>query len=168
MEHMAGTSVVVDVRDISYLAYDAFVMHCDERGIVYSAEFVRHGQSKATTACITDQRHEYVRAVREYLVSGNSAVLAAIPYRQAGGSEFQAAVYRAMSSIPGGSTCSYKDLASAAGYPGAARAVGTACKKNTLPLLIPCHRVVPAAGGTGNYLYGTAAKEALLRLEGAL
>ena len=117
---------------------------------------------------VVDQQHPYITAVRSYC-AGDRTALDVIPRQPyAAMTPFQRAVYRAMSHIPYGQVRSYKELAAAAGYPGAARAVGTACKNNPLPLLVPCHRVVPATGGIGNYLYGTAAKEALLRLEGAL
>ncbi|MCH5324037.1 MAG: methylated-DNA--[protein]-cysteine S-methyltransferase [Eubacterium sp.] len=69
--------------------------------------------------------------------------------------------------IPYGDTASYADVARAAGHIGAARAVGTALKKNPLPIIIPCHRILPAGGGVGSYFGGRLndVKEYLLRLE---
>ena len=55
----------------------------------------------------------------------------------------------------------------AAGSPRAVRAVGTACATNPLPVVVPCHRVVRSDGTIGQYLGGTDAKRALLRLESA-
>ena len=55
-----------------------------------------------------------------------------------------------------------------AGNPRAFRAAGTACGANPLPLIVPCHRVLPAGGGVGNYGGGPEMKRALLELEGAL
>jgi hypothetical protein len=46
------------------------------------------------------------------------------------------------------------------------RAVGTICARNAVPLVVPCHRVVPASGGVGNYAFGSAAKRELLQREG--
>lgn len=66
-----------------------------------------------------------------------------------------------------GSTVTYARLADVAGNRGAVRAVGTACARNPLPIVLPCHRVVRTDGAIGQYLGGTAAKLALLRLEGA-
>ncbi len=66
-----------------------------------------------------------------------------------------------------GSTASYGALATAAGSPSAGRAVGTACAKNPLPLVIGCHRVVRSDGSLGQYAGGVEAKRALLTLEGA-
>jgi len=59
---------------------------------------------------------------------------------------FQLKVYAALRKVPAGKTLTYGELAKRAGYPGAARAVGTAMRKNRLPVVIPCHRVVPASG----------------------
>ena len=152
--------------------YTAFVLYCDKQGVVYKTAF-SHMQPadytmQAAGSVVADQQHPYAAAVRAYC-AGDRAALSTIPHQpRTAMTPFQRAVYQAMSRIPYGQVRSYKELAAAAGYPGAARAVGTACKNNPLPLLVPCHRVVPATGGTGNYLYGTAAKEALLRLEGAL
>ena len=53
------------------------------------------------------------------------------------------------------------------GSPGAARAVGTACRLNPLPLLIPCHRVIKQDGSIGEFALGKINKEYLLRMESA-
>ena len=70
--------------------------------------------------------------------------------------------------VPRGEVVTYGGLAARAGRAGAARAVGTACARNPVPLLVPCHRVVPGGGGIGSYGGGTERKRALLELEGAL
>ena len=79
---------------------------------------------------------------------------------------FQLKVYAALREVPAGKTVTYGELAKRAGYPGAARAVGTAMKKNRLPIVIPCHRVVPASGGLGEYSAGVKWKRWLLEHEG--
>ena len=66
-----------------------------------------------------------------------------------------------------GRTASYGAVAQLAGSPKAARAVGTACAHNPLPVVVPCHRVLPADGSLGGYLGGPIAKKALLTLEAA-
>ena len=83
------------------------------------------------------------------------------------GSGFQRRVWKAMCDIPAGGTETYGRLAGR--IDGIARAVGTACGKNPIPIIIPCHRVV-AASGLGGYSGdgGLDTKVALLRLEGAL
>lgn len=81
---------------------------------------------------------------------------------------FRKAVLDAMRGIPYGEVRTYSRLAEAAGSPRAVRAVGSACASNPLPILIPCHRVVPSSGGIGGYAYGTSMKRRLLELERGL
>ncbi len=81
------------------------------------------------------------------------------------GTEFQVAVWNAIRQIPYGEVRSYGEVAWMAGYPRAARAVGTACRKNPLLLIVPCHRVV-ASDGLGGYGGRPDIKRAILRLEG--
>jgi O-6-methylguanine DNA methyltransferase len=74
-------------------------------------------------------------------------------------------VWEHVLAIPFGQTRTYGALAEELGRPEAARAVGQAVGTNHLALLIPCHRVVPAAGGVGEYAWGSWRKEWLLRHE---
>ena len=67
-----------------------------------------------------------------------------------------------------GEVVTYKELAARAGRPRAIRAAGTACATNPIPLVVPCHRVVPTGGGLGNYGGGVERKATLLELEGAI
>ena len=69
-------------------------------------------------------------------------------------------------SVHRGETVTYGELAARAGNPKASRAVGTACARNPIPIVVPCHRVLPGSGGIGNYGGGPARKRALLELEG--
>jgi len=70
-------------------------------------------------------------------------------------------------SVPRGEVVTYGKLAERAGNPRAFRAAATACARNPIPIVVPCHRVLPAGGGIGNYGGGPARKLALLELEGA-
>jgi AraC family transcriptional regulator of adaptative response/methylated-DNA-[protein]-cysteine methyltransferase len=79
---------------------------------------------------------------------------------------FQWRVWQALAAIPYGETRTYRDVAAAIGRPRAVRAVARACASNPVALAIPCHRVVPAAGGVGGYRWGAARKKELLRQEG--
>jgi len=81
------------------------------------------------------------------------------------GTDFQGAVLREMAKIPYGEVKSYGELALAAGYPRAARAVGTVCRNNKYPIIIPCHRVV-GSNGLGGYAFGLVMKRELLKIEG--
>ena len=81
------------------------------------------------------------------------------------GTDFQKSVWRALLDIPFGKQLNYKEIANQIGQPGASRAVGSAIAANPIALLIPCHRVIPASGGTGNYRWGPDLKLALLEAE---
>ena len=80
---------------------------------------------------------------------------------------FGRAVLEALAAVPAGTTCTYAGLASLAGRPRAVRAVASVMARNTVPLVLPCHRIVPASGGSGGYGWGTAVKSALLAAEAA-
>ena len=73
-----------------------------------------------------------------------------------------------MRKIPVGKTMSYAEIAKRAGSPDAVRAAGSACARNLIAPIVPCHRVVKSGGALGNYGYGLESKEWLLRHEGAL
>ncbi len=81
---------------------------------------------------------------------------------------FQRAVFAATAAVPFGTTVSYGDLATRIGRPRGAQAVGQALARNPCLLLVPCHRVVPAAGGLGGYAGGAGLKAALLAHEARL
>jgi methylated-DNA-[protein]-cysteine S-methyltransferase len=80
------------------------------------------------------------------------------------GTSFQKRVLEAMSSIPYGGVISYSKLASQIGHPMAFRAVGNACNRNKIPLIIPCHRVV-GVSDLGGFGCGLDKKKFLLELE---
>lgn len=80
---------------------------------------------------------------------------------------FRDRAQRALAGIDYGTTVSYTELAARLGSPGAARAVGSACATNPLPLIWPCHRVLRGDGTPGGYRGGLPAKRHLLELEGA-
>jgi len=78
---------------------------------------------------------------------------------------FGQSLARALQAVPRGEVVSYGELAALAGRPGAARAAGTFCAGNRYPILIPCHRVVSAAGLGGYGSLGADYKRRLLALE---
>jgi methylated-DNA-[protein]-cysteine S-methyltransferase len=85
------------------------------------------------------------------------------------GSDFERAVWNAMSQIPFGETVSYGAIArTLGGGPGAARAVGAACNANPIPLIVPCHRVVGADGALVGFGGGLPLKRALLDFESVI
>lgn len=81
------------------------------------------------------------------------------------GTPFQLRVWQALQQIPYGSTRSYGELATLLGNPGASRAVGMACNKNPLLLIVPCHRVIGANGKLTGFACGLDIKRYLLLLE---
>ncbi len=78
---------------------------------------------------------------------------------------FRRTVLTHLTDIGYGHTASYGEVARASGNPRAARAVGSACRTNPLPLIVPCHRVVRSDGTIGEYLGGVEAKRLLLQME---
>lgn len=84
------------------------------------------------------------------------------------GTAFQHQVWNALAEVPYGATISYQGLAEAAGHPTAVRAVAGAVASNPLPIVHPCHRVLPSSGLLGNYSAGDGpeTKWALLAREG--
>ena len=81
------------------------------------------------------------------------------------GTAFQEAVWQALRTIPQGETRTYSELAAIAGNPGAVRAAGTACGRNPVSIVIPCHRAQRTDGTLGGYAYGLDRKRALLARE---
>jgi len=83
------------------------------------------------------------------------------------GTTFALAVLTALTGIGAGQRCSYAELAARAGRPAAVRAAASVMATNRVPLVLPCHRVVPSGGGTGRYGWGDAVKRVLLAVETA-
>jgi methylated-DNA-[protein]-cysteine S-methyltransferase len=81
---------------------------------------------------------------------------------------FTLGVLKATASVPYGHVATYGDMAASAGSPRAARAAGNALHINPVPIVVPCHRIVPASGGIGKYGGGEERKAFLLSLEGAI
>ncbi|HYG46587.1 MAG TPA: methylated-DNA--[protein]-cysteine S-methyltransferase [Allosphingosinicella sp.] len=102
------------------------------------------------------------------LLAGGKADLSGIGIDPEG-SAFERDVWQAARRIPCGEVRSYGDIAREIGAPGAAQAVGLALGRNPLPILVPCHRVLAAGGGSGGFSApgGLATKFRILEIEGA-
>jgi methylated-DNA-[protein]-cysteine S-methyltransferase len=113
---------------------------------------------------------EVARELDEYFEGERRAFDVPIDLRLVRG--YRREVLVALREIPYGTTATYGQVAAATGRPRAARAVGTACAHNPVPIVLPCHRVVRSGGSLGNYLGdylgGPDIKVALLGLEGAI
>lgn len=108
---------------------------------------------------------EVSRQIDEYFSHQRRTFDVTLDFRLATG--FRRNVLVHLPDIEFGRTESYAAVAAAAGSPRAVRAVGTACAKNPLPVIVPCHRVVRSDGAPGGYIGGAEAKNTLLALEAA-
>lgn len=104
--------------------------------------------------------------VRRYF-DGDLYALDQIKVKQPGG-PFSQRAWSAMRKIKPGETISYAELAANAGSFAAVRAAGTACARNLIAPIIPCHRIVRSDGTLGGYGFGLPTKIWLLKHEGAL
>ena len=81
------------------------------------------------------------------------------------GTDFQKLVWKELQKIPYGKTKSYSEIAAVAGNKNAQRAVGNACNKNPIMIIIPCHRAISKNNNLGGYAYGSEIKQQLLNIE---
>ena len=84
------------------------------------------------------------------------------------GTPFQESVWSTLQQIPYGELRSYRDIAHSIDNSGAVRAVGAANRRNPLPIVVPCHRVIGSDGSLTGFAGGLEMKTMLLQLEGAL
>ena len=84
------------------------------------------------------------------------------------GTDFQKEVWEELRKIPYGKTKSYQEIAKLIKKPNAQRAVGGACGKNSILLVVPCHRVISKSKALGGFAYDLKIKSKLLKLEGAI
>jgi methylated-DNA-[protein]-cysteine S-methyltransferase len=108
-----------------------------------------------------------IREPLERYFAGELAALSEIPWRTQG-TPFQHLVWTALTGIPAGETLSYGALAARIGRASAVRAVGLANGANPVSVVVPCHRVIGAAGSLTGYGGGLERKRWLLRHEGAI
>lgn len=81
------------------------------------------------------------------------------------GTDFQKLVWKELQNIPYGKTKSYSKIAESIGNKNAQRAVGNACNKNPIMIIMPCHRVISKNNNLGGYAYGSIIKQKLLNIE---
>ncbi|WKG04125.1 methylated-DNA--[protein]-cysteine S-methyltransferase [Mycolicibacterium sp. HK-90] len=115
--------------------------------------------------CAPARLDSAARQLDEYFTGSRHTFDLPLDWRLVAG--FRGSVLQHLPEIHYGQTASYATVAALAGSPKAVRAVGTACAKNPLPVVVPCHRVVRSDGAMGGYLGGAEAKRLLLDLEAA-
>ena len=121
---------------------------------------VTYGTGDTTETCPVIE--QCISQLEEYAVG--QRLQFTVPYLMQG-TAFQQSVWSALTDIPYGQTRTYGEIAAQIEQPKAARAVGNACNKNPLLLLVPCHRVVGSDGRLTGFAAGLHIKAALLNLE---
>jgi methylated-DNA-[protein]-cysteine S-methyltransferase len=106
------------------------------------------------------EQGEHARAVRAYF-EGDIHAIDTIPVVQ-DGTPFLQAAWSALRAIPAGAPITYSELAARAGNPDAPRAAGSACGRNAVAVIVPCHRVVRTDGSLGGFAWGLEYKRWLL------
>jgi methylated-DNA-[protein]-cysteine S-methyltransferase len=104
------------------------------------------------------------RELDEYFAGARRRFDAPLDWAEIDG--FRRRVLRAAAAVPYGQAVNYKAIATSAGSPSGSRAAGNALGSNPLPIMIPCHRVLPVSGRLGGYTGGVERKRLLLALEG--
>lgn len=162
--------------DISYRLIDSplgsLLLAASKKGIVRVA-FASEGHdstlqelaTKISPRVLANKKpfDSVAKEIDEYFAGSREHFDAELDVQLAAG--FRREVLDHLGEIPYGATRSYAGVAATTSSPKAVRAVGTACAKNPLPLLLPCHRVVRSDGSPGAYLGGAEAKMFLLTLE---
>jgi methylated-DNA-[protein]-cysteine S-methyltransferase len=104
--------------------------------------------------------------LRQYF-SGKPVRFSRLRVDETGWSQFEKRVLRTLRTIQRGAVLSYGHLAKLSGYPGAARAVGCVMRKNRIPIILPCHRIVRSDKSIGRYSCGIHWKKRLLLIDGS-
>lgn len=177
-DRLAEASDLADVLDVAYRTLDTpvgrLLVAATGDGLVRVA-YAREGHDAVLQALADRISPRVLRAPRrldpvarqleEYFTGRRTTFDLALDYRLASG--FRREVLQHLREIAYGHTGSYAQVAVAAGSPRAVRAVGSACARNPLPVVVPCHRVIRSDGALGEYVGGPDAKRTLLALEGA-
>lgn len=164
------------ILDVGYRTLDTpvgeLLLAATDRGLVRVAYPSQdHQVVLATLAAVVSPRmlraprrlDEVSRQLEEYFLGRRTVFDLPLDLRLSAG--FRRVVLGQLMGIAYGHTETYAQVAAATGSPRAARAVGTACATNPLPVVVPCHRVVRSDGSSGGYLGGAEAKRTLLALE---
>jgi O-6-methylguanine DNA methyltransferase len=150
----AGTVLVAFASGgIRYITTDTAI---DDVRPIYAKRYRRALQRSAIAEPL---RRQVVAAVRGEGVDAPKVDLAE-------SRDLEHDVLQMLTKIPRGEVRTYAWVARQVGRPRAVRAVGNIVARNMTPFLLPCHRVVPASGGIGNYIFGPEMKRTMLEREG--
>jgi len=147
------------------------LMAASERGVCWLSfgdapdallDELRRAHPKAQLVDDTGRLRAWFEQVREHLLLPTAALELPVDVR---GTAFQSRVWQALRNIPLGETRSYGALAAELGAPTATRAVASACARNRVALVIPCHRVIAGDGKLAGYRWGVARKQRVLAAE---
>ncbi len=144
-----------------------------EDGVVGGVEIVPVGKRRQQFRAFvdlsvsdrSDELDETIGRLSEYFAGARRKLDIEYDIALTGVDEFGTRVLEETARAPYGRTRTYQQIAAAIGRPGAYRQVLSALVANPLPILIPCHRVVPNRAGIGSYVAATAKKEWLLKME---
>ena len=141
--------------------FGTLLLTASEKGLT-SSNFVTGSLTLASDfANFDDEMLPYTQQFEEYFAGKRTEFDFPLDLQ---GTDFEVACWYQMRHIPYGKTRTYAEIADRVGLPGAARAVGTACRKNRLAIVISCHRVV-GKKTLGGYRWGVDLKQALLAHE---
>lgn len=177
-EKLAASAAAEGVLDVAYRTLDTpvgpLLLAATDQGLVRVAWASEgHDQVLETLATRLSPRilnaparlDPVARELDEYFAGRRRAFDLPLDFSLSAG--FRRVVLGCLTDIGYGQTASYAVVAAAAGSPRAFRAVGSACKTNPLPVVVPCHRVILSDGSIGEYVGGPEAKRMLLNLEAA-
>lgn len=172
----AGESIVYLCRSVDSLGL--LMLAASERGLCHAAfgddaaALLSGLQSEFPRASLQEspgteeaQLQVWLNALAAHLEQGMPRPDLPLDLR---GTAFQIRVWRFLQGIPAGSTATYREVAEGIGSPRAIRAAASACARNRIALLVPCHRVIRGDGGLGGYRWGKGRKRRLLDAEATL
>jgi O-6-methylguanine DNA methyltransferase len=157
-------------QTISYYFYELYgqsLLVAEQDGSICFVAFDKNtspGQLKQhyQGATYVEQETTEIKKAYHYIANKGLGVRPSVLIK---GSDFQQTVWQALCDVALGQTVTYKQLAEMIGKPQAYRAVASAVAKNHLAYIVPCHRVVPSGGGTGQYRWGSGLKQRILDAE---
>lgn len=137
----------------------------ENKGLITNIYFQNEQIPKNNIIFETDILKEAARQLQEYLAGKLKEF--DLPLAPAG-TEFMLRAWKCLLDIPYGETRSYQEIARSMGNVKSARAVGHACNRNPIPIVIPCHRVIGSNGSLTGFGGGLDVKAQLLKLEKTL